>query len=125
MYSAIFLLQSVSYVSYSEHPIHPVESKKQGGKESPSLLNMMMKSIFVVLQESWRRNGYMVWSSRFRRRDMMGKKVTHFTSADSCYCVSSSRMNLGEMMMEATVSLGSRGFGTEERGDGIYSVESW
>ena len=31
-------------------------SIKQGGKESPSLF-IMMKSIFVMLQDRWRRNG--------------------------------------------------------------------
>ena len=29
-------------------------SIKQGGKESPSLFNMMMHSVFMVLQEKWR-----------------------------------------------------------------------
>ena len=101
------------------------KATKQGGKESPSLFNMVMKSIFVVLQESWMRKGYGL-GLQGSQDGKDEEKVTHFIIDDNCYLVSSGRMELRVMLMQATVDSRRRGLEWKrERGDGIYGVESW
>ena len=60
------------------------KSIKQGGKVSPSLFDMMVKSIFVVLQESWRRKGYGL-KLEVAQDGRGGEKVTNVTFADNVF----------------------------------------
>ena len=69
---------------------------------------MMMMSIFVVWQESWRKKGY-GFSLKFSQDGKDRVCVTHFMFADICYFVSSTRKEFRVMMMEATVELRRRG----------------
>ena len=68
----------------------------------------------VVLQECWRRNGDGL-GPKVSRDGKGGGEVTNFLFADNCYLVCSSRKELREMMMEATVGVKDERIGVEKR----------
>ena len=84
------------------------KSIKQGEEETPSIFSMVMKSIFVMLQKRWKRNCCGLGLKVFQD----GKdeeQVINFIFADSRHLVFSSKKELCEMMLEATVMLRRRG----------------
>ena len=64
--------------------IHFDKSIKQGGKESPSLFNLMMRSVFRALQEEWK-----VLRMSVKTRNSVGRqqedRVSHMIFADICF----------------------------------------
>ena len=60
------------------------KSIKQGRKESPSLINLMMKSIFRKPQTEWKDLGMGV-TLRRSEADQEEEKVSHMIFADKCY----------------------------------------
>ena len=60
------------------------KSIKQGGKESPCLFNLMMRSVFRTLQEEWNvlRMGVKMRNSEVRQKE---DRVSHMIFADNCY----------------------------------------
>ena len=63
--------------------IHVDKSIKQGGKESPCLFNLMMRSVFRALQEEWKvlRVGFNTRNSGGRQEE---DRVSHMIFADNC-----------------------------------------
>ena len=71
------------------------KSIKQGGKESPCLFNLMMRSVFRALQEEWQ-----VLRMGVKTRNSVGRqeedRVSHMISADNCYLFAESKEQITE-----------------------------
>ena len=97
------------------------KSIKQGGKESPCLFNLMMRSLFRTLQEKWKvlRMGVKTRHSGARQEE---DRVSHMIFADNCYLFAESKEQILKMMGDATEELKKRGL--EWKGDQMELI-SW
>ena len=89
------------------------KSIKQGGKESPCLFNLMMRSAFRALQEEWKvlRMGGKTRNSVERREE---DRVSHMIFADNCYLFAVSKEQILKMIRVATQELRKRGLDWKE-----------
>ena len=80
------------------------KSIKQGGKESPCLFNLMMRSVFRTWQEEWRvlRMGVRTRNRGCRQEE---DKVSHMIFADNCYLFAEWKEQILKMIEDATEEL--------------------
>ena len=86
------------------------KSIKQGGKESPCLFNLVMKSIFKTLQEIWQEVQMGIrlqrnWHQHERDR------ITRMIFADNCYIFAEKR----EQMFNKAQAISAQGYGSRAR----------
>ena len=88
-------------------------SIKQGGKESPCLFNLMMRSVFRALQDKWNmlRMGVKMRNSEVRQKE---DGVSHMIFADNCYLFAESREQIIKMIGGVTEELKKRGLDWKE-----------
>ena len=89
------------------------KSIKQGGKESPCLFNLMMRSVFRALQEEWKvlRMGVKIRNSEVRSKE---DRLSHMIFADNCYLFAESKEQMLKMIGYATEELKKRGLDWKE-----------
>ena len=89
------------------------KSTKQGGKESPCLFNLMMRSVFRTLQEKWKmlRMGVKTRNSVGRQEE---DRVSHMIFADNCYRFAESKEQILKMIGDAIEELETRGLDWKE-----------
>ena len=88
-------------------------SIKQGGKESPSLFNLMMKSVFRTMQKEWK-NLRMEIKMRGSEADHEEERVSHVIFTDNCYLFAETKSQMLKMIGDATENLKKRGLDWKE-----------
>ena len=105
-YDICFQKTRISGISFDK-------SIKQGGKESPCLFNLMMRSVFRVLQEEWK-----VLRMGVKTRNSVGQqeedRVSHMIFADNCYLFAESKEQILKMIGDATEEQKKRGLDWKE-----------
>ena len=77
------------------------KSIKQGGKESPCLFNLMMRSVFRTLNEKWKKlhMGVKIKGSGVGQEE---DRVSHVICADSCYLFAESKEQILKMISDVS-----------------------
>ena len=82
---------------------------KHGGKESPCLFNLMMRSVFRVFWAGWKKMRMVV-----KIRNSVGRReedrINQMTFADNCYLFVESKEQIVQMIEDATEELKKKGF---------------
>ena len=88
-------------------------SIKQGGKESPCLFNLMIRSVFRTLQQKWHvlRMGVKTRKSGAQQQE---DRVSHMIFADNCYLSAVSKEQILKLIGDATEELKKRGLDWKE-----------
>ena len=84
------------------------KSIKQGGKEFPSLFNLMMKSAFRKLQKEWNDQEKGV-KLRGNEANHEQEKVSHMIFADNCYLSADTKSQMLKMIGDASGRLKEKG----------------
>ena len=94
---------------------------QQGGKESPCLFNLVMKSIFKTLQEKWQEVQMEIRTQRNwhqHERD----RITRMIFADNCYIFAEKREQMLNIIEDATLGVEKKG---QEWKEGQMELISW
>ena len=89
------------------------KSIKQGGKESPCLFNLVMKSIFKTLQEKWQEVQMEIRTQRNRHQHER-YRITRMIFAHNCYIFSEKKEQMINTIEDATFVLEKKGLEWKE-----------
>ena len=89
------------------------KSTKQGGKESPCLFNLMMRNVFRVSQDEWKRMrmGVKIRNSIGRQEE---DRISHMIFADNFCLFAESKEQIIKMIEDATEELKKKGLDWKE-----------
>ena len=89
------------------------KSIKQGRRESSSLFNMMLRSVFKLLQEKWKEEKMGVWM-RTCEGQQEEYRVIHMIFADNCNLLATYKEEIRKMIADTTEELRNRGLDWKE-----------